>query len=96
MRWLSEGRVFEHVWSIRREVAAFLAELRGPKATQFSLFLEIEKQTDHVAFLVDITSHLNELNLPLQGRDNSVWELMTAVRSCQRKLEVFKEDLQGD
>lgn len=39
VRWLSKGRVFEHFWSIKREVAAFLAELRGPKATQFfSLF----------------------------------------------------------
>lgn len=35
VRWLSKGRVFEHFWSIRREVAAFLAEPRGPKATQF-------------------------------------------------------------
>lgn len=51
---------------------------------------------DNVAFLVDITSHLNELNTKLQGKDNSICELMTAVRSFQRKLEVFKEDLQGD
>ena len=51
---------------------------------------------DNVAFLVDITSHLNELKLRLQGKDNSICELMTAVCSFQRKLEVFKEDLQGD
>ncbi|MED6262930.1 hypothetical protein ATANTOWER_029888 [Ataeniobius toweri] len=43
-----------------------------------------------------VTSHLNELNLRLQGKDNSVSELITAVRSFQRKLEVFKEDLQGE
>ena len=96
VRWLSKGRVFERFWSISREVAAFLAELRSQKATQFCLFLENEKQMDIVAFLVDITSHLNELNLRLQGKDNSICELMTAVRSFQRKLEVFKEDLQGD
>lgn len=51
---------------------------------------------DIVAFLVDITSHLNELNVKLQGKNNSVCDLMTSVRSFQRKLEVFKEDLQGD
>ncbi|GAA6097172.1 SCAN domain-containing protein 3-like [Tachysurus ichikawai] len=51
---------------------------------------------DNVAFLVDITSHLNDLNLRLQGEDNSICELMTAVHSFQKKLEVFKEDLQGD
>ncbi|XP_045076200.1 SCAN domain-containing protein 3-like [Coregonus clupeaformis] len=96
VRWLSKGRVLERFWSIRRELASFLAELSSQKATQFSLFLENEKWMDNVAFLVDITSHLNELNLRLQGKDNSICELMTAVRSFQRKLEVFKEDLQGD
>lgn len=46
--------------------------------------------------MVDFTSRLNELNLKLQGKDNSICELMTAVRSFQRKLEVFKDDLHGE
>ena len=96
VRWLRKCRVLERFWSIRREVAAFLAELRSQKATQFSVFLENEKQMDNMAFLVDITSLLNEQNLRLQGEDNSICELMTAVCSFQRKLEVFKEELQGD
>lgn len=65
-----------------------MAELGSLKATQF---LENEKKMDNVAFLVDITLHLNELNLRLQGKDNSNCQLLTAVRSFQRKLEVFKE-----
>lgn len=40
-------------------------------------------------------SQLNELNLKLQGRDSSVWDLITAVSSVQGKLEGFKENLQG-
>lgn len=55
VRWLSKGRVLARFWSIRREIASFLADLRSQKATQFSLFLENEKQMDNVAFLVDIT-----------------------------------------
>lgn len=51
---------------------------------------------DNVAFLVDITSHLNELNMKLQGKNNSICKLITAVRSFHRKLEVFSKDLQGD
>uniref|UniRef100_G3N6A7 Uncharacterized protein n=1 Tax=Gasterosteus aculeatus TaxID=69293 RepID=G3N6A7_GASAC len=96
VRWLSKGKVLARLWSIRREVASFLAKLRHQKATQFSLFLGNEKQMDNVAFLVDITAHLNELNLRLQGEDHSICELMTAVRSFQKKLELFKDDLQGD
>ncbi|KAA8578215.1 hypothetical protein FQN60_005347 [Etheostoma spectabile] len=78
------------------EIAAFLAQLNSQKATTFSLFLKNVKKMDIVAFLVDITSHLNELNLKLQGKDSSVCDLMTAVRSFQRKLALFREDLQGD
>uniref|UniRef100_G3NA36 HAT C-terminal dimerisation domain-containing protein n=1 Tax=Gasterosteus aculeatus TaxID=69293 RepID=G3NA36_GASAC len=69
VRWLSKGKVLARFRSIRREVASFLAKLRHQKATQFSLFLGNEKQMDNVAFLVDITAHLNELNFKddLQG-----------------------------
>lgn len=48
---------------------------------------------DNVAFLVDVTSHLN---LRLQVKVNSICELITAVCSFQRKIVVFKEDLQGE
>ena len=51
---------------------------------------------DNVAFLIEITIHLHELKLKLQGKDTSICELITAVRSFQWNLEVFKEDLQED
>ena len=47
-----------------------------------------------MAFLVDITSHLNDLNLKLQGKNKSVCDLVAAVQSFQWKLEIFKADLQ--
>ena len=96
VRWLSKGRVLERFWSIRKEISAFLAQLKSQKAKPFSLFLEDERKMHIVAFLDGITSHLNGLNLKLQGKDSSIGDLMTAVRSFQRKLEVFKEDLQGE
>ncbi|XP_026068491.1 protein ZBED8-like [Carassius auratus] len=51
VRWLSKGRVLERFWSIRGEIAAFLAQLKNQKATTFSLFLEDDKKMDIVAFL---------------------------------------------
>ncbi|KAK1889687.1 General transcription factor II-I repeat domain containing protein 2 [Dissostichus eleginoides] len=57
-------------------------------------FMQNEEKMEAVAFLADITSHLNDLNLKLQGKNNTVCELMSAVRAFQRKLEVFKSDLQ--
>lgn len=96
VRWLSKGRVLERFWSIRHEVTAFLEQLESQKAANFSVFLNDEKNMGIVAFLADIMSHLNGLNLQLQGKNNSICDLMTAVRSFQRKLQVYKEDLQGD
>ncbi|XP_061737442.1 general transcription factor II-I repeat domain-containing protein 2-like [Nerophis ophidion] len=49
-----------------------------------------------VAFLADITSHLKDLNLKLQGKKNTVCELMPEVRAFQRKLELFKSDIQEE
>lgn len=87
VRWLSKGRLLEHFWSIQREITAFLTKVKRQKTTPFSLFLEDERKMDNVAFLADITSCLKELNLKLQGKNNSVCDLMTAV---------FRTDLKGD
>ncbi|KAK5851383.1 hypothetical protein PBY51_002184 [Eleginops maclovinus] len=51
---------------------------------------------DVVAFLVDITGHLNELSLKLQGQKNSVCDLMKTVHSFQMKLDMFKQDIHGE
>ncbi|KAK0132498.1 SCAN domain-containing protein 3 [Merluccius polli] len=96
VRWLSKGNALGRFWSIRKETADFLQQLKSPKATQFANFLQDKHKMDVVAFLVDITGHLNELNLRLQGQKNSVCDLMKTVRSFQVKLDIFKEDLQGE
>lgn len=46
VRWLSKGRVLERFWSIRREVAAFLEELESQKASNFTVFLNDQKNMD--------------------------------------------------
>lgn len=48
------------------------------------------------AFLSDITYYLNDLNLKLQGKNNTVCNLMSAIRAFQRKLEIFKSDIQEE
>lgn len=74
----------------------FLAQLKNPKTRWFSQFFEDKRKMNIMAFLVDITSHLNDLNLKLQGKNNSVCDLVAAVQSFQRKLDIFKEDLKED
>ncbi|XP_022625841.1 SCAN domain-containing protein 3-like [Seriola dumerili] len=96
VRWLSKGNALGCFWSIQKEIAAFLQQLKRQKATQFANFLQDNNKMDVVAFLVDITGHLNKLNLKLQGQKNSVCDMMKTVHSFQMKLDIFKEDLQGE
>lgn len=58
--------------------------------------LEDVEKMQTAAFLANITSHLNELNVKLQGQNNTVCNVITAVRSFQRKLKIFKTDLHSE
>ena len=57
----------------------FLEQQKNHKARQIAQFLEDERKKDFMAFLVHIASHLNDLNLKLQGKINSVCDLVAAV-----------------
>ncbi|RXN35893.1 general transcription factor II-I repeat domain-containing 2-like protein [Labeo rohita] len=94
VRWLSKGKVLERFWALRKELETFLLDQKSAKAKPFVDFMKNEEEMEVVAFLTDITSHLNDLNLKLQGKNSTVCDLMSAVRAFQRKLEVFKCDLQ--
>ena len=44
-------------------------------------------------FLADAMLHLNDLNVKLQGKNRSVFNLISAVRAFQKKLELFATDI---
>ena len=96
VRWLSKGKVLERFWTLRKELETFLLNQNGPKAKPFVEFLQNNEKMEIVAFLSDITCHLNDLNLKLQGKNNTVCILMSAIRAFQRKLEIFKIDIQEE
>ncbi|XP_063850962.1 general transcription factor II-I repeat domain-containing protein 2A-like [Scylla paramamosain] len=96
VRWLSKGKVLERFWSIRKEVQEFLrSQQSATKANKFLDFLEDEKEMEKTAFLADITFHLNALNVKLQGKNNTVCDIISSVQAFQ-KLELFKNDLWGE
>lgn len=79
VRWLSKGKVLDSFRALRKE---------------FVEFLQNNENMESATFLKDITCHLNDLILKLQGKNNTVCNLMSAVRAFQRKLNIFKSDLQ--
>lgn len=88
VRWLSRGKVLERFSSLLPAIKTFLATKGKPyEQLEDALYLM------DLGFLTDITAHLNELNLKLQGSDKLVTDMFSAVSSFARKLDVYQTDL---
>ena len=78
----------------KRGVNRFLEGQNNVKANAFLAFLRDDTKMEIVGFLTDM-SHLNDLCLKLQGEKCTIFDLITAVRAFQKKLEIFKRDIQS-
>ena len=91
VRWLSKGKVLRRFFALRHEIEIFLTE-KGKIQEAFS-------DSDWVfclAFLSDITDHLNNLNLRLQGNGKLVSDMFTEVKSFENKLDIFMKQFSDE
>ena len=88
VRWLSRGAVLKHFYKLHTEIAEFM-QGKGKLVVE----LDDPEWTRDLAFLVDITEHLNVLNVSMQGRNKLVTEYYDSVRTFQSKLELWKTQL---
>ena len=95
VRWLSKGSALARIWELRGELNSFL-ETCGPTGQPFLDMLRSSEDMANLAFLLDICGHLNRLNLRLQGKEKSVIELRSSVKSFEMQLDVFKQDLESE
>ena len=58
--------------------------------------LESKSWNHNLFFLCDITSHLNDLNTQLQGKDLLIFQLVGAVKAFKMKLQLFRGQLLKD
>ena len=56
-------------------------------------FLNDDNWLNDLAFLVDITGYLSELNVKLQGKNQLVHEMFSHITSFQNKLQLFETQL---
>ena len=84
VRWLSRGAVLKRFFELRGEVAEFMNKKGHPVGE-----LKCKEWVQDLAFMVDITQHLNTLNTSLQGCNNLVTQYEDSIRAFKIKLSLW-------
>ena len=96
IRWLSAGKVLKHFFGLRKEILSFFEDELMESTNTFQAQLRSIEFLCHLAFLTDMTNHLNVLNLNLQGKGQSISHLVGHVEGFRSKLVLFTNCLQNN
>ncbi|XP_072389335.1 general transcription factor II-I repeat domain-containing protein 2A-like [Diabrotica undecimpunctata] len=94
VRWLSAGKCIKRVFTIRKKIPAFLNKYVSSDTTELEEKFKDPEFLRQLAFITDLTNHLNMLNLSLQGRNQTVSDLIGMINGFRNKLNVFKRALE--
>lgn len=95
VRWLSAGKCLEKFFAIRKEILLFLQEVSIAKCDEYKFFLENLEFLCELAFITDLTNHLNILNLKLQRGNQIISQLVSVIDSFRRQLLLFKNHIEA-
>lgn len=84
VRWLSQGKVLVKILSLRRQITDFFKENNKHCDLSDPNFYR------DVAFLCHVMSKQNELNISLQGRNKSIYDMWQKIQAFRKKLLFFK------
>ncbi|XP_023211592.1 general transcription factor II-I repeat domain-containing protein 2-like [Centruroides sculpturatus] len=87
VRWLSRGSMLKRFFELRKHVVTFMAQKGKPMEHSDEWWLDF-------AFLVDMTEHLNNLNVKLQEKNVIVTQLYSSsVQAFKIKLKLWEPQL---
>ncbi|TWW69198.1 Protein ZBED8 [Takifugu flavidus] len=89
VQWLSRANMLARFYTLREEVKHFM-EMKGKPVMELS----DGKFLSDLAFMVDITKHLSELNIKLQGPNQLVSSLLSNVKTFEVKLRLWQGQLE--
>ena len=82
--------MLQRVYVLRKEIAIFL----NSKQQDSSHFQNAEWLVN-LAFLVDITTHMNNLNKELVGNNKHVFDMFSCITTFERKLRLWEVQIQN-
>ncbi|XP_060929426.1 general transcription factor II-I repeat domain-containing protein 2-like [Limanda limanda] len=91
VRWLSLSKVLKRVWDLRAEIQEF-CEKKGKDIPELS---DADWMAD-LAFAVDVTALMNELNSKLQGKGLFAHDIYSQVKVFMKKLQFLSSQLEGN
>lgn len=86
VRWLSRGKVLSRLFELHKEVKIFLQDKNFPLSDVFDDTVWLSQ----LAYLSDLFSRLNDLNLGLQGLSVNVFDVQDKINTMLKKLELFE------
>ena len=89
VRWISRGHMLKRFFDLRDKVKLFM-EQKGKSMAE----LDDKSFLNDLAFLADVTEHLNQLNTKLQGANQIASHMYDHVRAFSRKLVMFRSQLE--
>ena len=89
VRWLSKGNVVKRLFSIREQVRVFLQNQKKQE------LIDGWKDDRKLAYLVDIFSELNTLNLQLQGKGHLVMDMDDTILAFIKKLANWERKIKN-
>ncbi|XP_067123968.1 general transcription factor II-I repeat domain-containing protein 2-like [Centruroides vittatus] len=91
VRWLSRGQMLKRFYDLLNEIKSFMTS----KAKSVPELDDANWLAD-LAFLVDLTGHLNDLNTRLQGKNQLISAMFQIINAFQVKLKLWQAQLNAN
>ncbi|KFD46752.1 hypothetical protein M513_12379 [Trichuris suis] len=91
VRWLSCHKMLKRFYLLRQEIVTFL-EMKGQNTDE----IRDENWLQDLAFAVDITARLTDLNLKLQGKNKLITQLYDVIKCFITKISLWKSQLSNE
>ena len=92
VRWLSRGLVLSRVFELCGEIETFL----GERKSRLSKHFDDNRFIGVLAYLADIFSSLNQLNVQMQGKNVTIIDVRDEIQGFQTKLDLWSRRVQKE